>query len=144
MTGPRTFIIRGESQKTAAQAVIEMLPVDPTYEVVIREHKRNRSLDANALMWKWLTVLSAHTGHSKDELHQICKLRYLVPILERDDPDFAAMSAKVREAGLMTTVADKLVSTTHLNTKQFTEYMNEIEARAAAIGVVLPHPDDNQ
>ncbi len=37
----------------------------------------------------------------------------------------------------------RLMSTTGLTTKQFTEYLNEIEAHAQTLGIILPHPDDH-
>ena len=36
----------------------------------------------------------------------------------------------------------RLVSTTHFNTKQMSEYMDEINQHAAGLGICLPHPED--
>ena len=53
-----TFIIRGDSQKTAVCSAIARLPLDPAYEVVIREHKQTRSHEQNAKLWAMLTDLA--------------------------------------------------------------------------------------
>ena len=43
------IILRSIQLRERAKTAIDMLPFDATFEVVIREYKRNRSLEANAL-----------------------------------------------------------------------------------------------
>ena len=83
-------------------------------------------------------------------MHTEFKKAFVVPIVERDDEDFAldmALWRKMYQAGqtevAMAAVerAKKRVSTKWLNTKQFSELMDEVEKYAANLGIVLPQPD---
>lgn len=120
-------------------------------EVIIRPYKRNRSREQNSLYWKWLTVIEAETGQDRESLHEHYKGKFLARILVRDDCKYAEMShrvKKVRQDG-MHDIADQMrahimfmTSTSVLNTKQFSEYMDLIEKDAANNGITLPQPDD--
>jgi len=122
-------------------------------EIIIRPYKRNRSREQNALYWKWLTVIEVETGQDKESLHEHYKGKFLARILVRDDPKYAEMSdrvKKVRDDG-MHEIADQmraqimfLTSTSVLNTKQFSEYMDSIEKDVADSGILLPQPDDRR
>jgi len=137
--------------KKRAVAIIESLPLDPVHEVIIREHKKDRSLDQNALYWQWLTIIGGELGESKETAHERYKDIYLVHIYERDDPDYAEMIQSLREVwkhGMKDQAIDlrkkivALTSTTTANVKQMSEYMTEIERSAADLGIRLPHPED--
>jgi hypothetical protein len=102
-------------------------------------------------MWLWNTIIGAELGESKEDVHERNKRRFLVPIYERDDPEYAAMIEAVREVhrhGMKAqaeTMAKKitvLTSTTKATVDQLTEFLNEIERDAASLGIMLPRPDD--
>lgn len=142
-----TIILKTEELKRRACTIIEALPLDPLHEVVIREKQKNRSIEANALMWKWLTVISADLGMSKDELHEVYKDRWMVSIYERDDPEFAEMIQSLRNIwtqGMKTEAVNlrkrivALTSTTTATVKQLNEYLKNIEHEAASLGIRLP------
>lgn len=120
-------------------------------EIIIRPYKRNRSREQNSLMWKWLTVIEAETGQDRESLHEHYKSKFLSRILVRDDPKYAEMSARVKavRADGLHEIADQmrsqimfLTSTSVLNTKQFSEYMDLIERDAADMGIALPQPPE--
>jgi len=144
-------IIRTESDRNRAVEIVSRLNLDKPQEVEIREWKKNRSAAQNSLLWKWLTVIAAELGESKEDVHERCKERFLVPILRRDDPDFAAMIGSVNavhaqgmkaEALALKREIVRLTSTTQMNVHQFTEYLNDIELDARNLGIILPHPED--
>lgn len=144
-------VIRTESDRNRAVEIVSRLNLDKPQEVEIREWKKNRSVAQNSLLWKWLTVIAAELGESKDEVHERYKEKLLVPILRRDDSDFAAMIISVNavhasgmraEALALKKEIVRLTSTTQMNVHQFTEYLNDIEIDARNLGIILPHPED--
>lgn len=144
-------VIRTEADRNRAVEIVSRLNLDKPQEIEVREWKKNRSVAQNSLLWKWLTVIAAELGESKDEVHERYKEKLLVPILRRDDPDFAAMIVSVNavhasgmkdEAMALKREIVRLTSTTQMNVHQFTEYLNDIELDARNLGIILPHPED--
>ena len=43
----------------------------------ILENKDYRTNSQNKLWWRYMDILSADLGYSKDEMHDICKLKFL-------------------------------------------------------------------
>ena len=119
--------------------------------VEIRPESRDRSKAQNRLYWKWLHEIHRKTGNDEDQLHFEFKKKFLIGILNRDDKDYADMclaisALKKSESEQYRAIADGVIretSTTRMDTKQFTEYLNLIEAFALkTFGMVLPVPDD--
>ena len=146
-----TLIIRDKSIRDNAAKMVQYIPIDPLHEVIIREHKKERSIAQNSLMWMWITLIAGERGETKNDIHFECKKNHLVKIYERDDADYAKMIESVRvvhKAGMVDearNLADQIVeltSTTKSNVKQFTEYLNDIEKDAIGKGIPLPHPED--
>lgn len=124
------FII-GEPQRQRAVDIIARLPLLPAHEVVIRERKSKRSLEANALHWKRLDVLRLHladsTGqfYSAEEIHDYFKRKFL-PV-------------RVVEIGGESQVVER--TTTKMSTKEFSEFMDLIDRYCATeLGLYLPQP----
>lgn len=142
-------IIASESHRNRAVAMVQSAPLG--FEVTVKERKKDRSTDQNALYWKWLTIIGMELGESKEEIHERMKSDYLVHIYERDDPEYSAMIHAIREvwrsgmkveaAGLRKQIV-KLTSTTTATVKQMTEYMTEVERFAASMAIRLPSPED--
>lgn len=145
------IILISEAHKSRAIEIIKALPIEPHHEIIIREHKKDRSADQNALYWQWLTIIGNELGESKEDLHERYKSDYLVHIYERDDPEYGAMLQALRDvwrhgmkaeaAGLRKKIV-MLTSTTGATTRQMSEYMTEIERHAAGLAIRLPHPED--
>ena len=146
----KKIILSGPEQVTLAIEIIQGLPDDPIHQVQISEYKKDRSLAQNSLYWKWLTILAAEYGDSKDERHTYYKGKYLVSIYERDDEDYAAMIAAIRlvkKQGMGSeyqSIKNKVItltSTTDASVKQMSEYLDNIELHAASIGVGFVQDD---
>jgi hypothetical protein len=144
-------VLRTEQDRNRLREIVEGLTLDPPQEVEIREFKANRSVAQHRLLWVWNTVMGAELGESKEEIHERNKERFLVPIYERDDLEFAEMIEAVREvyragmkdrAQMLFKRIVKLTSTTTANVKQMTEYLDEIEKDARNLNIQLPHPED--
>ncbi len=79
--------------------------------VVIKEHRHPRSISQNSYYWGCvLEIISEHTGHTADEVHEIFKNKYLA-----EEKEFAGEKVRVAR------------STAGLNTKEFTEYLEKIK-----------------
>ena len=114
--------------------VVEIKPL----VVTIKPDERNRSKAQNRLYWKWLHVIHKKTGNDEEQLHFEYKKKFLINILKRDDESYAEMclaisNLKQSESEQFRAIADGVIretSTTRMNTTQFTEYLNLIEAFA--------------
>ena len=144
-------VIRNEADRNRAVEIVKRVPIDPPQEIEIREWKKNRSSSQHRLYWQWNTVIAAELGETKEEVHERNKERFLVPIMWRDDANYSEMIGYIQEvhkqgmksqAWALKRQVVRLTTTTQLNVMQFTEYLNEIEADARNLGIVLPHPED--
>jgi len=140
------LILSSEQIRSRAALIVSGLPVDGTVEVIVKPHKRNRSLEQNATYWQWITIIGNELGNTKDEMADIYKGMFLVPIFTRDDPGFAEMMAHLqslpdRQHKIFTREVVRLASTTQCNVQQFSEYLDDIARHAADLGIKLPAPE---
>lgn len=95
--------------------------------IVVDEQKKNRSNNQNN--WYWAGVLgtiSADTGHTPEELHEIFKRQYLKPIIVK------FREREFRMPG----------STSNLTTQEFSEYIDKIILEAGIMGITIPAPEE--
>ena len=112
--------------------ITKVLQGDVLYEVVLRPFKSKRSLAQNSLYWLWLTEISSQIKTAdgklldKEEWHYLCGLKFI-----------GVKSFDV--AGK--TYVTPMKSTTKLTTKEFTDYLMQIEAEFLSRGAGLTFPD---
>lgn len=72
------YIIKPEN-KVFANLLNDLQNLNPLKEwkVTIEPHTKNRSNQQNALMWKWISIISDHTGYHPDELHEGFKRNFI-------------------------------------------------------------------
>lgn len=99
---------------------------DGEYAVEISEWKDKRRLRANNLYWKWLTVIGSDLGYHKNELHETF-LDMFAPIKTIRDLNGKPVQKPVR--------------TSEMTIEQMNAYMNEIDQKAAELGIILPQPE---
>ena len=127
--------------------------IDEEKPLVVRISTKqdDRTVAQNRLYWLQLGQVSKATGNSPDRLHFAFKRMFLARILARDDQGYAEMCKAVKELKkqqhpMYQTIArevTKLTSTTVLNTKQFSEYLQMIEDYVLTkFNIVLTWPDD--
>lgn len=121
------YVIQSKQTKDNCLSAIQSLP-DGKYRVEVKKWKKDRSKAQNRLYWMWMTIISDHTGYIKEELHTTFRDKYLGYEIKK-------------------TVRNKeikyLRSTTDLDTKEFTDYLNVIELFTnTEIEINLPHPED--
>lgn len=115
---------------------IKSLPLHKRMLVDIKEYRKNRTNSQNRLMWKWYGIIGDHVGMKPEEIHECMKARVL-GVEEYTLPRFFL--------GKDQGVPRKLLrpkSSTALNTKEMSEFMNAIEVLARSLDIVLPYPDD--
>lgn len=121
--------IKQESDKGKATGYINKLDLSngKTYNLAISVKRAIRSLSQNKLYWLWLTCIEHETGNEKETLHEYFKQEYLGRM---SVPIFGSEVYPCR-------------STTGLNTKEYTAYLNNIQVFASSeLGVILPVPSD--
>ena len=119
------MIFDEKHKKEAIKYIDSIFAQDKRVTVVIT--KEQRTLDQNRLYWLWLTCISQSTGNDKDSLHEYFVSKYLQPEL-----------IQVFEKMIY-----KRLSTTLLDTKKFTEYLNKIQVFAnTELAIELPNPED--
>ena len=107
------------------------IALDGKTEVVFRDAKSKRSLDQNALMWKYYEYISDYTGYTSDELHEMMKAKV-----------FGIKELKTKDlSGNPITLHIPDGSTAKLDVKRMTDFIRAIELLAVDIGVSLPIPD---
>lgn len=121
------IVMRSEVQREFAMSLIRQLDVGKTWQITVKPFKKKRSLHQNALYWKWLGIIAVETGNDPDDLHEIFKQQFLIPV----EVEFAGEVTSLRR------------STTKLNTQDMSAYMDKVNAFAASqLGIILPLPDD--
>lgn len=137
----RTFLLREESIRDRAIAVLKNLPIDAEkpLQVVVSEYKAARKPDQNARMWagplKDLSDQAWLDGKqfSAEVWHHYLKSQ-LLP--EQFDADLCKEDYRKWE---FDPAGDRVLvgSTTQLTVKGFAEYMTALEAFASSLGVQL-------
>ena len=93
----------------------------------ISEAKEIRTLNQNRLYWLYMACIEQETGNDADDLHEYFKIKFL-GLEAKQVLDGAVYRGK---------------STTKLDTKQFTDYIEKIVRFASTeLSIALPDPND--
>ncbi|MDR1097833.1 MAG: recombination protein NinB [Tannerella sp.] len=115
------------SDKTKVNNYINRLPDGKRYTVEVKLKRENRSIDQNRLYWLWISCISEETGNDRDTLHELFKQMYL------GSEERIALNCQVAIRR----------STSRLDTKEFTDYLNRIQQFVnTELGIILPNPED--
>jgi hypothetical protein len=97
---------------------------DGVYTIEIKKHRKTRTNDQNRLLWDLYNQVSLQTGYESDELHSMCGQMFLLRVDERMKKEY-------------------VISTSKLNTKEMTDYINRIVRYfTAECGFVITMPED--
>jgi len=89
----------------------------------LKENKDYRTNSQNKLWWKYMHIMGADLGYSKDEMHDICKLKFL--------------KRERIEDGIK---VEYLKSTAQLTKKEFTKLVDDVIIWAAqTFSINLPN-----
>lgn len=121
------FALIGHKDKERVIAYITDLPDGKRYNVRVTLKREKRTVDQNSLYWLWIACIADETGNEKMYLHEFFKGKFL------------GYNEQVVFGQVVTTPK----TTTTLDTKQFTNYLEDIKVFAAAeLGIILPDPED--
>lgn len=97
-------------------------------EIIIHRKKKHRSVQQNRYYWMAVTMLSDHTGFTKDEMHSVLKTKFL-------------KTEKVNEnTGV---IYEYVKSTTELTTTEFMDYVADIQRFASEeFDIFIPDPGE--
>jgi len=146
MTRQIRFDLSTESAMTAFMAFVGQMRLTgkrPIFELA----KEKRSLDQNALAFAIYTQIAEQVqDQSISDVRRECKLVHGIPILRRDDAEFAELYDKSIKGTL--SYEEKLKAmewfpVTRLFTKaQFTEYLDTMIREYSKQGYFLAHPSE--
>lgn len=71
------FNIQENTEREQLKQHLNLLYINGKEQVEVKEIKSKRSLNANALYWKWLSIISAEIGDNVDSLHYAFKSKFL-------------------------------------------------------------------
>lgn len=116
------------SRDTAIHLIESLNLEDKAWTVEVKQYRRNRTLAQNRLLWMWLDIIAKDTGNDAEKvLHPYFKHEFLG--YERSE--FLGIETQ------------ELPSTTKLNTKEFTEYLDKIDRFVSGeLGITLVYPED--
>ena len=143
------YILANDNVRNNAIMRIKEIVCDGKVRITIH-NAGDRSIKQNALLWLWNTEV-ANSGKgsydTKEAVHRSIKLRWVIPVLIRDDPQFAELYAAWKglhggDVDRMNWFADNQVSTTILSTHQMAEVLTDYQRQYAEHGIHLSDPED--
>lgn len=112
----------------AVTAYLQRLSPAKEYDVTVSIHRRNRTIPQNSLYWLHVACIADETGSDRDEVHAELKRLYL---------------PSETVTGMYGETIVRPVSTTKLDTAQFSAYIEKVVAFASStLGIILPMPGD--
>jgi len=126
MTGK---VVNGEMQgipRTRLREELKHFEGKPI-ELIVRRKKKHRSNDQNRLWWVYQKMLGDYLGYDKDEMHEICKYKFLKTEIADESTG---------------EVFEYIKSTSKLSTVEFAELIERLyKWSSETFGVVLPPPN---
>lgn len=113
--------------------MVAQIPETWELEVTIARRRATRSAQANAYYWGVvLEALSEHTGYTPEELHDVCKAKFLPKALALNNGNGEVVDEYVLGG-----------STRSLKTNEFHEYVEKIRRWAGAdLDCYIPDPGE--
>jgi hypothetical protein len=121
---PRLFILDSPAKRDRLVKLLAKLPISDgeIWEARVSRYQPRRSVDANRRLWALHQLAAQHTGHSADELHEFCKMKFLAHRtvkIGKHEREVPARSSK-------------------LNKRQFHDFSEQVEAfYISELGVFL-------
>lgn len=144
----KKFILpRGDDRKSVLNALTLFagsLNEGKAYAVEIKEHRKTRSLDQNAISHAWYLQIAADRGEDNPlGVKRYCKLVCGVPIMRAEDEGFRATYDRVikpLDYDDKLAVMDIMPVTSLMNTAQMSQYLEAVQEHYRKQGVLLEFP----
>jgi hypothetical protein len=149
----------GKLQKNTTQNILQELAHLEGKRVVItiEKQKSSRSLQQNSLYWVYIDILSQELGHSKDEMHELVKYKFLKlkrfisvvngksVILALEDGIYVDVSTGEIHDIEKVEPYDKIGSTATLTKSEFIDFIDSLITWAKDfLNITLPNPKEQQ
>lgn len=132
----KRFRLREGGGRGAVIVAINALPQEGDYDVILREHKSDRSLAQNNLMWMWLTIIAREYAQARDEAKD-----WYSP--EEWKEEFQEKFLGYKAVRMPSGTKNRLIGTSELTTRQFTAFLEDMEHYCGSVlNITLPHPED--
>ena len=134
-------ILRDEQERDRWLRFIEAQPLPLT---VSATKGARRSLPQNSTAAAWYGQIAAETGQTQAEAKAECKLRFGLPIMERDRPDWVAKWRPLYDPlpyAMRLRLFEAIPLTSLLTVRQMSEYMDAVQKEYRAQGVPLIDPE---
>jgi hypothetical protein len=106
--------------------LIKALDVTKPWQVTIEPKTKKRTLNQNALYWKWVGLIADATGNDNDDVHEALKAKFLTP----RTIDLGGEQREIR-------------STAKQDKAGMTAFMDRVYAFATSeLGLYLPTPEE--
>lgn len=76
----KTYEIRSDQDREIVLNAVWYLP-DGQWSVEIKRLKSRRTLQQNALYWRWVHIVADETGNDAEDIHEAIKLKFITPEL---------------------------------------------------------------
>ena len=103
-----------------------------------------RSLPQNSTVHKWYAQIAEETGQSQAEAKAECKLRFGLPIMERDKPEWVAKWHALYSPlpyAMRLRLFEAIPVTSEMNVRQMSEYMDAVQREYRTMGIPLIDPE---
>lgn len=136
---PRIIVLDSDERRARAQSAVSNLPCDSSMEVVIRLRTKQRKPDQNALMWAGPLRDIAAQGfvegrrYSAEVWHEHYKILYLPEEFDAELCKEGYRKWEYTPSGARVLVG----STTQLTINGFAQYLTQVEADGAGMGVMF-------
>jgi hypothetical protein len=121
------YLLTDQKAKQDAVNYMLTLPEDGTFEAVMQEYIKKRSLAQNRLYHMWKPYVAKVSGYTLDEMHDEFKYAFIGSYV------YTNRKGVLRE---------KPLSTASLSVPDFVIFLNKIEATAKLLKITLPLPHD--
>lgn len=120
------FILHTEGDRERAILLLKKADIKHKHIFELKRQREKRTLSQNKLYWLWLGCISDETGDDTSFLHYYYSNRFL--------PKTEKLIFEER--------FEIIKSTTELDTKEFTTYLERIQQHAAEWNCILPLPEE--
>lgn len=123
----KEFKIYDDTTLNEVVLFLQKLDLTKSFKVKITQKREVRTLDQNRLYWLYMNCIADETGYTPNEIHDYLRGLFLP-----------------KEArNVFNDIQINLTSTTTLDTKQMTDYINRIIVWAVSeLQITLPDPKD--
>ena len=136
-----TRILKTDADRIGWVRFIEAQPLPVTVSL-LKGAKRSNPQNKTAAMW--YGQISAETGQTQAEVKAECKLRYGLPIMERDKPEWVEKWSPLYGPllyHLRLRMFEAIPLTSLLTTRAMGEYLDAIQKEYRAQGIPLVDPE---